>query len=189
MSDEMYLIPEHGELVALKSSAYAKEAALQALLADYPELLAGGQITPDDPRRWLLINREKGLTEQEAGANRWSVDHLFIDHDGIPTIVEVKRSSNTQIRREIVGQMLDYAANGLRYWPVEHLRSDLIAGSSRLAGTTLRKRQTSSCTNSWGPTSHDRTTLSGSFGNALTTISPPVDFGFSSWPTSSHQNS
>jgi hypothetical protein len=126
VSDEMYLIPEHGGLVALKSTAYAREADLQALLADHPELLAGGQITPEDPRRWLLINREKGLTDQQDGANRWSVDHLFIDHDGIPTIVEVKRSSNTQIRREIVGQMLDYAANGLRYWPVEHLRSDLV---------------------------------------------------------------
>jgi hypothetical protein len=29
--------------------------------------------------------------------------------------VEVKRSSDTRLRREMVGQMLDYVANGLRH--------------------------------------------------------------------------
>ena len=40
----------------------------------------------------------------------------------MPTLVEVKRSSDTRIRREVVGQMLDYAANGVVYWPIEKLR-------------------------------------------------------------------
>lgn len=40
----------------------------------------------------------------------------------MPTLVEVKRSSDTRIRREVVGQMLDYAANGAVYWPLERLR-------------------------------------------------------------------
>ena len=53
----------------------------------------------------------------------WSLDHLFIDQEGIPTLVEVKRSSDTRIRREVVGQMLDYAANAVVYWPVEDLRA------------------------------------------------------------------
>ena len=53
---------------------------------------------------------------------RWSVDHLFLDQDAVPTLVEVKRSSDTRIRREVVGQMLDYAANGVVYWPLEQLR-------------------------------------------------------------------
>jgi hypothetical protein len=35
----------------------------------------------------------------------------------------VKRSSDTRIRREVVGQMLDYAANALLYWPIETLRA------------------------------------------------------------------
>ncbi len=50
------------------------------------------------------------------------MDHLFIDQDAVPTLVEVKRSTNTQIRREVVGQLLDYAANAVRFWPVERLR-------------------------------------------------------------------
>ena len=57
------------------------------------------------------------------GAGRWSVDHLFLDQDGIATLVEVKRSSDSRIRREVVGQMLDYAANGVAYWPVEAIRA------------------------------------------------------------------
>jgi hypothetical protein len=51
------------------------------------------------------------------------VDHLFLDQDAIPTIVEVKRSTDTRIRREVVGQMLDYAANAVVYWPLETLQA------------------------------------------------------------------
>ena len=79
------------------------------------------------PRRWILIQREAELSSEEDGASRWSVDHLFLDQDGIPTLVEVKRSSDTRIRREVVGQMLDYAANAVLYWPVEEIRAKFAA--------------------------------------------------------------
>jgi len=58
----------------------------------------------------------------EEGGDCWFVDHLLIDQDGIPTLVEVKRSTDTRIRREVVGQMLDYAANAVVYWPVETIK-------------------------------------------------------------------
>lgn len=45
----------------------------------------------------------------------------------MPTIVEVKRSTDTRIRREVVGQMLDYAANAVVYWPVEAIRAEFEA--------------------------------------------------------------
>jgi hypothetical protein len=35
--------------------------------------------------------------------------------------VEVKCSIDTRIRPEVVGQMLDYVANPVVYWPVETL--------------------------------------------------------------------
>ena len=79
------------------------------------------------PRRWVLIRREMGVPSVDGGSAQWSLDHLFLDQDGIPTIVEVKRASDTRIRREVVGQILDYAANGIRYWPVESLRSEFPA--------------------------------------------------------------
>lgn len=50
--------------------------------------------------------------------DRWSADHLLLDQFGVPIIVEVKRA-----RREVVGQMLEYAANATRYWPPDRMRA------------------------------------------------------------------
>ncbi len=107
----------------LREQEYDSEALLQELLARYPSVLAGDQDESARPRKWLLISREAGLPSEPDGANRWSVDHLFLDQAAVPTIVEVKQSTDTRIRREVVGQMLDYAANAVVYWPVEALRA------------------------------------------------------------------
>jgi hypothetical protein len=88
----------------------------------YPNLLAGDQIDSENPRRWLLVSREINVPDSEEGYGRFSLDHLFLDQDAIPTLVEVKRSSDTRIRREVVGQMMDYAANAVVYWPVETIK-------------------------------------------------------------------
>ena len=70
------------------------------------------------------MNREQPVPGEDGGAGRWSVDHLFVDQDGIPTFVEVKRQTDTRLRREVVGQMLDYAANAVVYWSAEQLRAE-----------------------------------------------------------------
>ncbi|HAF15023.1 MAG TPA: hypothetical protein DCK93_20595 [Blastocatellia bacterium] len=67
------------------------------------------------------------MPSEEGGAGRWAIDHLFLDQDAIPTIVEVKRSTDTRIRREVVGQMLDYAANAVAHWPVSQMRERFTA--------------------------------------------------------------
>ena len=123
-SGGIYLRQENG-LVRMVEQPYEKEDVLQALLADYPDLLAGDQ-ADGEPRRWLLMAREVPVGNTDS-QSRWSVDHLFVDQDAIPTIVEVKRSSDTRIRREIVGQMLEYAANAVVYWRVEDLRAEFEA--------------------------------------------------------------
>ena len=118
---KIYLMSEEG-LIPLMESAYAAEELLQKLLADYPDLLAGDQMRPEEPRRWLLITREAAIPGEEGGLGRWSVDHLFLDQDGTPTLVEVKRSSDTRLRREVIGQMLEYAANVASYWSPSTIR-------------------------------------------------------------------
>ncbi len=125
MAGGMFLIQGEDRLVEMKESFYDSESLIQSLLASYPHLLAGDQMDPSNPRKWLLVKREAGLPSEEGGGARWSVDHLFLDQEGIPTLVEVKRSTDTRIRREVVGQMLDYASNALLYWPVEQIRSYL----------------------------------------------------------------
>ncbi len=122
MNPGIFLIQENGDLVEMIETPLIYEALLQTWLEQYPSLLAGHQIDPSAPRRWLLVEREIAVPSEEGGGGRWSADHLFLDQDAIPTIVEVKRSANTQIRREVVGQMMDYAANAVVYWPVERIR-------------------------------------------------------------------
>ncbi|MDM7939610.1 MAG: hypothetical protein QUS07_04630 [Methanothrix sp.] len=123
MASGVFLIQEDGSLIEMEEQPYNSEDHLQILLERYPNLMAGDQIDDMNPRRWLLISREIGLPAEEDGSDRWSVDHLFLDQDAIPTLVEVKRSSDNRIRREVVGQMLDYAANAVVYWPVEEIRA------------------------------------------------------------------
>jgi hypothetical protein len=110
------------EWTAMDETRYEAEEVLQRLLADHPDLLAGEQMRPSEPPRWLLITREVGILDSEGGLARWSLDHLFVDQNATPTLVEVKRSTDTRVRREVVGQMLDYAANGVAHWPPGSLR-------------------------------------------------------------------
>lgn len=125
MSGAIFLL-NGDDLVEMREQPYDSEDVLQTLLEKYPNLLAGDQIA-SAPLRWLLIKREAGVPAQEGGGDRWSLDHLFVDQNAVPTLVEVKRSEDTRIRREVVGQMLDYAANGVVYWPAERLRSEFVA--------------------------------------------------------------
>jgi hypothetical protein len=101
----------------------SEDLELQRILEQNPDLLPGDQIDPEDPRRWLLIKREMPVPDPATGTDRWSIDFVFADQDAIPTFVECKRSDDTRARREVVGQMLEYAANGHYYWNKETLRS------------------------------------------------------------------
>jgi hypothetical protein len=123
-------------LVEMKEQRYEKEDHLQALVAKYPDLLPGDQIDPEEPCRWLLVAREMGIPDREGGGDRWSIDHLFVDHTGIPTFVECKRSSDPRGRREVVAQMLDYAANGSEYWAAGRLRQ-AAAATPRAKGVSV----------------------------------------------------
>ena len=123
MSNGIFFIDKDENLVEMKEKSYDSEDLLQKLLAQYPNLISGEQIDKANPRRWLLVSREVQLPDSGNSPGRWAVDHLFLDQDAIPTIIEVKRSSDTRIRRELVGQMLDYAANAVVYWSVEKLQN------------------------------------------------------------------
>lgn len=122
MKGNIYLLQDNN-LAELTEQPYDSENLLQELLAKYPDLLAGDQIDDAQPRRWLLIRREMSVPSSSTEGARWALDHLLLDQDAIPTFVEVKRSSDSRIRREVVGQMLDYAANAVVYWSLEKIRA------------------------------------------------------------------
>jgi len=123
-------LEREGKLIEMTKRRYDAEDVLQSLIARYPDLLAG-EDDPSERTRLVLIEREVSIADSPDAAGRWSLDHLFVDQDGVPTLVEVKRSSDTRIRREVVGQMLEYAANGPRYWPPGSVRAHFEARCAR----------------------------------------------------------
>lgn len=135
MDSGIYLLQSDNVLVRMNETPYEAESLLQVLLEDHPDLMAGDQIDPTAPRRWLLIKREAGIPDRHEGSDLWSLDHLFLDQDAVPTFVEVKRASDTRSRRVVVAQMLDYAANATEHWPVDKMR-EMLAQRCAAVGLT-----------------------------------------------------
>jgi hypothetical protein len=111
-------------LAELSKSPYPNEADLQKALADAPEVIAGFTTTGDEPTRLLLIKKEMALPAADSSGTM-RIDHLYADESGVPVLVEVKRSSDLRLRREVVAQMLDYAASAAQEWPAEVIRQAL----------------------------------------------------------------
>ena len=121
MSGGVYLIQEEDQLVEMAETPYDSEALLQELLESHPNILAVDRKDRVVLKRWLLVRRNVTNTTEETVSERWSLNHLFLDQQAIPTLVEVKSSNDSTIRRAAIGQMLDYAANASVYWPVESI--------------------------------------------------------------------
>jgi hypothetical protein len=81
---------------------FATEAELQEFLREHPDLMPLEEIDLNAPGL-LCIGWEVGLA---SGAE----DILYIDRNGLLTVVETKLRKNPQARREVVGQVLEYAA-------------------------------------------------------------------------------
>ena len=109
-----------------------EKGELQDLLESELNLIPGDQINNDDPPQWLLVKREMPVPDPSSGGDRWSIDFFLSDQHAFPTFVECKRYANTQSRREVVGQVLEYAANAHHYWDREQLRE--------MASTSAGKR-------------------------------------------------
>ena len=121
----------HGDsYISLIGQAYESESVLQALIAQHPEILAG-----EDPGRpaLMLVKREAPIQpEQDSGI---SLDHLYLDASGVPTLVEVKQGANRQVRREVVGQLLDYAAHARGSLKIERMQ-EWLEEAAIASGTT-----------------------------------------------------
>lgn len=87
------------------------EDALQTFFEKYPQIIPGKQIDPvsDDPPHFVLLRREMPV-------GGWSLDHLFVDQRGILTLVETKLFQSPESRREVIGQVIEYAANAIEFW-------------------------------------------------------------------------
>src|SRR5204862_4454945 len=76
-------VRDGNDLFPMREQPYEAEAVLQRLLASHPGLLAGDE---DGKRRGVLVQREHGIGDAEGAGGRWSLDHLFLDDEGVPTL-------------------------------------------------------------------------------------------------------
>lgn len=109
MAQGIVYVVDGDELRRMVPSAPESEDRMQQLVARYPELITDGD------GDLLLVAREPSIGDGET-TGRWALDHLFVTREAVPVLVELKRASDTRIRREVVGQLIDYAANASAHW-------------------------------------------------------------------------
>ena len=123
-----HLVPEQGTATPLERITFddreINEGWLQELMFENPEILPVNDI---DPGFGPLIP-----IGREIGTDVGPIDNLYISPSGSLTIVEAKLWRNPQARREVVGQIIDYAKEVSR-WDYE----DLDAATERACGKRL----------------------------------------------------
>lgn len=97
------------------------EDALQSLIEKHPQLLPGQEIDPvsGNPLCFMILCREMPIEGK-------SLDLLLVDNYGILTLIETKLIQNPESHREVVGQILEYAANAVKYLNVGMIREKAV---------------------------------------------------------------
>lgn len=85
------------------SASYQNEKTLQSLLGDSPSIISIDEIRPE---AGPLI-----ATIPEVTLPIGSVDLLAFTAEGDIAIIECKLAANAEVKRKVIGQILEYAAN------------------------------------------------------------------------------
>ena len=96
------LVVENRKAQIVDAKKFESEAILQTYLEQFPSLLPVWEVDENAPPL-LTIGREVGVPFG-------SVDLLFTDANGLLTVVETKLARNSEARREVIGQVIEYAS-------------------------------------------------------------------------------
>ena len=96
------LVIEGDKATPLEETKFTLEGKLQDYLEEYPSLIPLGDVV-EGASDLLCIGKEVGVS---SGA----IDLLFIDKDGVLTVVETKLAKNPEARRTVIGQIIEYAS-------------------------------------------------------------------------------
>lgn len=121
-------IVEGGKTRVLVNKDFDNESLLQDILEKFPEFVALEDLGVSEP--FVVIGREVATP---AGY----IDVLCIDGEGVLTVIETKLARNPQIRREVVGQVLEYVAQ-LSKWKAQdviQVANQYFQSSSDTGGT------------------------------------------------------
>lgn len=92
-----------GETIkALDKAKFNLESDLQDYLEKYPSIIPLDEIV-EDASELICIGREVTVP---SGA----IDLMYVDKEGLITIVETKLIKNPEIRRTVIGQLIEYAS-------------------------------------------------------------------------------
>ncbi len=105
-----------GRWVPLVESQHSSENQIQSALDKSPELIPGDQISPDNPRRWLLVR--PGVGDNGDGKQA----QLLLDQDATPTFVVCRDKSIGDDHRQLVASMFDQVTQGTSGWMGDTLR-------------------------------------------------------------------
>jgi hypothetical protein len=101
-----------------KQLGRTKEDLLQWVIAEHPEVIPWELITEQSDVAVVTVRREANVTPG-------SMDVLLLDSMAIPTVVEAKLFENRrEIRRMMIGQALEYAANLCLEWNADRIREE-----------------------------------------------------------------
>lgn len=137
MAGKIYMIKENGEFVEMEEQEHARELDFQKLIEKYSGLIPGDQIDSGNPRKWLHVGREVNFPI--VGSGNIYLDHLFLDQDGIPTLVEIKRRQDDRLKREVTAQIIEYGANLILSMDVQLLREKVESNEDADLNTILNE--------------------------------------------------
>ena len=121
MADRTSRSRSDDEWTEVAETPFEIEDELEEVVAANPQLLCDS-FTQGFPQRLLLVGRQQPVRASEQGALVKGVDLLFVDQDAVPTLVEVKLRKNSESKRYVIGQMLEYAARS-KFWTAQDLRA------------------------------------------------------------------
>jgi hypothetical protein len=135
---EINVLCNDGELARAYDQGHRPDALSDVLTTKYSSLFSQKQTDPAAPPQWVLVPWGIGGPEHPRLAHRFFDAHLFLDQDGTPTLVCVKRHTDPRLGREAMVEMLDFAADVLARWPVEAMRASFETGSVDPSGQLAR---------------------------------------------------
>lgn len=112
--------------IPLDEVVFREEGKLQDYLEDHPTLIPLEDILEEPPDLFCI--------GREVPAGSGFIDLLFIDRDGLLTVVETKLRKNPEARREVIGQIIEYASYASRWSAddVYKIASEYYAGSVKV---------------------------------------------------------
>lgn len=126
MPEKVFLRGPDNIITPLQSQPFSSESELDETIEQAPHLLSAALSTEDRELKFLFVEKQASIDDEQGDrTGRWSADLLFLDNEGIVTIVEDKLSRNPEIRRKVVGQAIEYAANIFGAWTIERVRNAL----------------------------------------------------------------